>query len=128
MTFFEFTKKFPNENSAIDFIIATKYKNGYYCPICGCFHKGIHHQKYNHRFLHCNNCRSEFSGLKNTIFENTHLDLRILTYVSYQEKVSLPYNSKESWVWVQHTMNGLLVMKTKKVGVFCSNFLCLQII
>ena len=35
MTFFEFTKKFPNENSAIDFITATKYKNGYYCPKCG---------------------------------------------------------------------------------------------
>lgn len=80
MTYFEFTKRFPDENSAIDFIIATKYKEGYVCPKCGSIHKGIYHQKYNHRFLYCNNCKSEFSGLKGTIFENTHLDLRMWLY------------------------------------------------
>ena len=80
MTYFEFTKKFPDENSAIDFIVATKYKDGYICPKCGSMHKGIYHQKYNHRFLYCNNCKSEFSALKGTIFENTHLDLRMWLY------------------------------------------------
>ena len=59
MTYFEFTKRFPDENSAIDFIVAAKYK---------------------HRFLYCNNCKSEFSALKGTIFENTHLDLRMWLY------------------------------------------------
>lgn len=54
MNYFEFTKRFPDENSAIDFIIATKYKDGYACPKCGCMHKGIYHQKYNHRFMYCN--------------------------------------------------------------------------
>lgn len=80
MTYFEFTKRFPDENSAIDFIVATKYKDGYVCPKCGCVHKGIYHQKYNRRFLYCNNCKSEFSALKGTIFENTHLDLRMWLY------------------------------------------------
>ena len=80
MTYFEFAKKFPDENSAIDFIVATKYKDGYVCPKCGSIYKGIYHQKYNHRFLYCNNCRSEFSALKGTIFENTHLDLRMWLY------------------------------------------------
>lgn len=80
MTYFEFTKRFPDENSAIDFIIATKYRDGYVCPKCGSVHKGIYHQKYNHRFLYCNNCKSEFSALKGTIFENTHLDLRMWLY------------------------------------------------
>ena len=80
MTYFEFTKRFPDENSAIDFIVATKYKDGYVCPKCGSMHKGIYHQKYNHRFLYCNNCKSEFSALKGTIFENTHLDLRMWLY------------------------------------------------
>lgn len=64
MNYFEFTKRFPDENSAIDFIVATKYKDGYVCPKCGCMHKGIYHQKYNHRFMYCNNCKSEFSALK----------------------------------------------------------------
>ena len=80
MTYFEFTKRFPDENSAIDFIVETKYKDGYVCPKCGSIHKGIYHQKYNHRFMYCNNCKSEFSALKGTIFENTHLDLRMWLY------------------------------------------------
>ena len=80
MTYFEFTKRFPDENAAIDFIVATKYKNGYVCPKCGVVHKSIYHQKYNRRFLYCNNCKSEFSALKGTIFENTHLDLRMWLY------------------------------------------------
>lgn len=80
MTYFEFTKRFPDENSAIDFIVAAKYKDGYVCPKCGSVHKGIYHQKYNHRFLYCNNCKSEFSALKGTILENTHLDLRMWLY------------------------------------------------
>lgn len=80
MTYFEFTKRFPDENSAIDFIVATKYKDGYVCPKCGSVRKGIYHQKYNHRFMYCNNCKSEFSALNGTIFENTHLDLRMWLY------------------------------------------------
>lgn len=35
MTFFAFCKKFPHENAAIDFIVSTKYKDGYVCPKCG---------------------------------------------------------------------------------------------
>lgn len=80
MTYFEFTKRFPDENAAIDFIVATKYKDGYVCTKCGCIHKGIYHQKYDHRKLYCNNCKSEFSALTGTIFENTHLDLRMWLY------------------------------------------------
>lgn len=39
MTYFEFTKRFPDETSAINFIVFVKYKNGYVCPKCGCIHK-----------------------------------------------------------------------------------------
>lgn len=30
MTYFEFAKRFPDENSVIDFIVAVKYKVGMY--------------------------------------------------------------------------------------------------
>jgi len=80
MNFLEFTKRFPTEEDAIDFIVATKYKGGYICPNCGCVHKGIYHQNYDRRKLYCNNCKSEFSALVGTIFENTHLDLRVWLY------------------------------------------------
>lgn len=80
MTIFEFNRMFPTQNDAIDFIVAKKYKDGYYCPKCGCFHDGIYRQNYDHRKLYCNNCKSEFSALTGTIFENIHLDLRMWLY------------------------------------------------
>ena len=77
MNQFEFFEKFPTEDDAIDFIVETKYRDGYVCPKCGCVHHKIYHQKYNRRNLYCNNCKSEFSALSGTIFEHTHLDLRM---------------------------------------------------
>lgn len=77
MNQFEFFGKFPTEDDAIDFIVNTKYRDGYVCPKCGCVHHRIYHQKYNRRNLYCNNCKSEFSALTGTIFEHTHLDLRM---------------------------------------------------
>ena len=79
MTIFEFNKRFPTEKSAIDFIIETKYKDGYVCPKCGCIHN-IYRSNVKSRNLYCNNCNSHFSALAGTIFENTHLDLRMWLY------------------------------------------------
>lgn len=79
MTIFEFNKRFPTEESAIDFIIETKYKGGYVCPKCGCIHN-IYRSNVKSRNLYCNNCNSHFSALKDTIFENSHLDLRMWLY------------------------------------------------
>lgn len=77
MNQFDFFKRFPTEDDAIDFIVETKYRDGYVCPKCGCMHHKIYHQHYNRRYLYCNNCKSEFSALSGTIFEHTHLDLRM---------------------------------------------------
>lgn len=79
MTIFEFNKRFPTEESAIDFIIETKYKGGYVCPKCGCIHN-IYRSNVKSRNFYCNNCNSHFSALAGTIFENTHLDLRMWLY------------------------------------------------
>lgn len=80
MTYFEFTCRFPDEKSAIDFIVKTKYNGQFVCPNCGIIHDKIYRQKYNPRYLYCNNCEYEFSALTGTIFENTHLDLRMWLY------------------------------------------------
>jgi transposase-like protein len=81
MTYFDFTKRFPTENDAIDYIVDKKYPNQkYVCPKCGAIHNKIYHQKYDKRKLYCDNCKSEFSALVGTIFENTHLDLRMWLY------------------------------------------------
>lgn len=82
MNQFDFFKRFPTENDAIDFIVETKYQDGYVCPKCGCVQRKIYHQRYNHRNLYCNNFKSEFSALKGTIFEHTHLDIRMCCSLS----------------------------------------------
>lgn len=79
MTYFDFIKRFPTEQDALDFIVATKYKDGFVCPKCGCIHK-IYRSNIKTRNLYCNNCHSQFSALTGTIFENTHLDLRMWLY------------------------------------------------
>ncbi len=80
MTYFEFTERFPNERAAIDFIIEKKYGGQFVCPKCGSTHSKIYRQHYNPRKLYCNNCCYEFSALTGTIFEGTHLDLRMWLY------------------------------------------------
>lgn len=80
MTIFDFQKRFPTEKSAIDFIIKVKYNGTYVCPLCGCIHNIYRDKGHNGRDLYCNNCKSHFSALSGTIFENTHLDIRMWLY------------------------------------------------
>lgn len=80
MTIFDFHKCFPTEKSAIDFIIKVKYNSTYVCPFCGCVHNIYRDNTNNGKDLYCNNCKSHFSVLKGTIFENTHLDIRMWLY------------------------------------------------
>lgn len=80
MTYFEFTQKFLNERAALDFIIDKKYNGQFVCPNCGTIHTKIYRQNYDPRKFYCNNCHYEFSALTGTIFEGTHLDLRMWLY------------------------------------------------
>jgi transposase-like protein len=81
MTYFEFQKRFSTEEAALSYIIDKKFPNGVYvCHRCGSVGHKIYHQKHNAKLFCCNNCKSEFSVLHGTIFENTHLDLRMWLY------------------------------------------------
>ena len=81
MTYFEFQQQFTSEKDALDFIIEKKYPNKQYvCPNCGCIHDKIYHMACKDKNFYCNNCKYHFSVLTGTIFENTHLDLRMWLY------------------------------------------------
>jgi transposase-like protein len=80
MTYFEFQKQFPTEQDALNFIIEKKYNAQLYCPKCGTIHKKLYRQHYKPQNVYCDNCKNEFSVLTGTIFENTHLDLRMWLY------------------------------------------------
>ena len=75
MTFFEFTKKFPTENAAIDYFVAIRYNDVIVCPHCGSTVKIYrHHQR--PKYCNCNSCDNTFSIFTGTIFEHTKLDIR----------------------------------------------------
>lgn len=80
MTYFEFLQKFPTEQDALNFIIEQKYGDELYCPKCGTVHTRLYRQHYKPKNVYCDNCKNEFSVLTGTIFENTHLDLRMWLY------------------------------------------------
>ena len=102
MTIFEFNRRFPTEESAIDFIIETKYKGSYYCPKCGCVHEGIYHQQYDHRKMY-----AITASLSSLPLKEPSLRTLILTFVCgsalsillvLHERVFLLVSCRESWV------------------------------
>lgn len=80
MNFFEFLKKFPNEQSVIDHFIQIRYRSATpTCNHCGCSNR-IAREKDRPKFFHCNDCNSSFSIFKDTIFEKSSTDLRKWMY------------------------------------------------
>ncbi len=64
---------FPDEQTCVDHIRAIRWKNGAYCPHCGCtkifhFSDNVTHK--------CAECRKRFSIKVGTIFQDTKLPLR----------------------------------------------------
>lgn len=74
MNYFEFEKKFPNEESIIKHFIKVRYGNEVPCHHCGCLDKV--YQTGRKRYFTCNNCDNTFSIFTGTIFQNSKLDLR----------------------------------------------------
>lgn len=83
MTLFDLFSKFPTEQSIVDYIIDNILGGKVVCPKCGKIHK-IYKYRNKLKVFHCKNCNSNFSIFKDTIFENTHLDLRKWFFIIYQ--------------------------------------------
>jgi transposase-like protein len=75
MTFFEFNRKFPSEQAAIDHFVNVRYGDTLTCPHCKAKVR-IYHRKDRHKVCNCWNCRNSFSVLSGTIFEHTKVDIR----------------------------------------------------
>lgn len=73
MTYLEFTKRFPNETSAINFIVSVKYKNGYVCQKCGCVDRIDHNTTYSlGDGKHTNGIESCWAVLKRSVYGIFH--------------------------------------------------------
>ncbi|MHB1313945.1 MAG: IS1595 family transposase [Christensenellales bacterium] len=78
MTFLDLMKKFPTEESVIDYYIKIRYPNGVHCNHCGSVK--VYQEHLRRKVFSCNDCRSTFSPFKGTIFEHSSTDLRKWMY------------------------------------------------
>lgn len=78
MTFLELMKKFPTEESVINYYINIRYPDGIHCNHCG---NGTVYQKTDRKkVFNCPNCNNTFSPFTGTIFEHSSTDLRKWMY------------------------------------------------
>ena len=70
-------KKFPTQESCIEYLEKIKWNNEPECPYCHQKHSTlIQDKKYHIKRYHCNKCNTTFSVLINTIFQDTKLELQ----------------------------------------------------
>ncbi len=74
MTFFEFIKKFPDEESCIAYYLNIRYPKGVHCNHCGS--PKTYQRNGNLKLFDCKDCFNTFSPFKDTIFEKSCTDLR----------------------------------------------------
>ena len=75
MTFLEFNKIFPTDNSVIDYFIKARYKNTLKCPHCEATTQ-VYRYRNRAKVFKCTFCNNTFSPFSNTIFEKTTTDMR----------------------------------------------------
>jgi transposase-like protein len=68
-------KKFPTEESCIEYLESVRFAKGYYCLYCGST-KVYKHRAEDRPRLQCGDCHKSFKVTVGTIFHNTKLDLR----------------------------------------------------
>jgi transposase-like protein len=83
----ELMKALPDEQAAVDYFTAIRWKNGAFCPYCGSTRVYHFSNKRSHK---CGDCRQRFSIKVGTIFEDSKLGLRLwmlaVWYISSHKK------------------------------------------
>lgn len=71
---FDLLRAIPDEQAAIDYFTAIRWKNGEFCPLCGSTRRIFHFaDKKSHK---CGDCRRRFSIKVGTIFQDTKIPLQ----------------------------------------------------
>ena len=81
LSLFDLQKKFPDEQSAIDYLAGILWENGVVCPYC----KGqnVKERKNRKNYYHCNPCNKDFTIRSETIFQRSHIPLHKWLYAMY---------------------------------------------
>ena len=83
---YELMQKFPDEQSAIDYLSGILWADGIKCPYCES--RNNTPRKSIPNFHRCNACRQDFSIRVGTIFEWSHIPLHKWLYAMYMLLVS----------------------------------------
>ena len=74
MTFIDLIRKFPTEESCIEYYLNVRYPYGVHCNHCGSIK--VYHRNNSAKVFDCNDCGNTFSPFKGTIFEKSSTDMR----------------------------------------------------
>ena len=85
MSAFEFFERFPDEQSAIDFLEDERWPDGPVCPFCGSDYTRRRKNENRHR---CNDCLKLFSARTGTIFQKSRVSLRKWLFTMYLFQIS----------------------------------------
>ncbi len=77
---YDLISKFSDEDKAIEYLESRRWKNGVFCPGCGCFDTTRLKRKPYHK---CNGCYKHFTVRSGTIFGKSHVQLHKWIYVMY---------------------------------------------
>jgi len=72
LSFSQFIKRFPNEESCVKYLYTVKWPNGFVCPVCG--HQHCYELNGYGRYQ-CANCRHQTSLTANTVMHRSHMPL-----------------------------------------------------
>ena len=82
---FDFYERFPDENSARDYIVSARWPAGIHCIHCG------HDEVYTIRegnLYSCKSCHKQFTVRTGTVMEDSHIPIRKWLYAMYLVSVS----------------------------------------
>ena len=81
LSLFDMMRKFPDEQSAIDYLAGILWQNGVFCGYC--HSKNVKKRISKKNFYHCNDCKKDFSIRVGTIFHRSHVPLHKWMYAMY---------------------------------------------
>ncbi len=77
---FQFFKRYPNEQAAIDYLESRRWASGVVCPLCDSQRTSRMKESQYHQ---CKDCRKKFTVRTGTIFERSHIPLDKWLYGMY---------------------------------------------
>ena len=81
LSLFDLQRRFPDEQSAIDYLVGILWRNGVVCGYCKS--KNVKPSPSKPNFHYCNDCRRGFTIRVGTIFHRSHIPLHKWLYAMY---------------------------------------------